>query len=253
MINFRTMHSFYRHYRSTFLSLLFIGALLLASWLPSRLPARALPDLIGNRAPLLLADISQDQFQQVWRGLFPDDRPPGRGTGGGRGDKFCAIAPMSPTSEAIAMVASDTPIFVWRGAVQQIQVRSADQPTPVALSPEATHPDNLVQQITYQGPALQPGQTYTWTVVTPEFTTKPFSFQVLSAAEQRQVSADLQTIASQQQAAGATAEQIAIRQAGYLADHQLWSDFWHTALSIPQPSEQLNTVLQKTADYLCSP
>ncbi|HAJ58362.1 MAG TPA: hypothetical protein DCP31_03065, partial [Cyanobacteria bacterium UBA8543] len=52
-----------------------------------------------------------------------DNRPPTPGrVGGSRGDKLCAIAPQPITTSTV--VWSDRPLFVWRGVISRMEVRS---------------------------------------------------------------------------------------------------------------------------------
>ncbi|WP_088889664.1 DUF928 domain-containing protein [Leptolyngbya ohadii] len=194
------------------------------------------------------------QIQEIWSNVFRSRRPAPRRRVSRPGE-FCSVAIDPLSSEALAAW-SPRPTFVWQGAVESIELKSADSQQVLAqmnLSNLTIDPTVRIRHVTYTGDGVQPGQDYQWVVTFRNREPQSFAFRVMPSAEFDRIKADLQTLTSEQRAAGASAETIALRQADYFAERQLWSDFWRTALLVEQPSPELKTLLQSIATDVCSP
>jgi hypothetical protein len=177
---------------------------------------------------------------------------PSRGTRGmgGRGEGFCLLSPLlnRTSSERVATVWNDRPAFVWQGNLEWIEIRSADgNPLGPRLDLSQVGANESLHDVTLDEP-LQPGGRYSFVVKAPKLDAfLPINLQIMEAPEREQVTADLQALAAQ----GGTAEDIAVRQANYFADRQLWADFWQTLLAVEQPSAELKAALEEEINTLC--
>lgn len=203
-----------------------------------------------------------------WSRIFSSRAPRRSGPWGGRGEGFCWLSPFpdQTAGEQVAMVWNDRPAFVWQGDLESIEIRPTDDNSPgqtldlsqddmneamhtvtlrEARQPQET--DVTMHRITLNEP-LQPGATYSFVIKVPNLEAfLPINFQVMSAPEREQITADLQTLAAQ----GGTAEEIAVRRANYFADRQLWADFWQTVMTVEQPSTELKAALEEETNVLC--
>lgn len=187
---------------------------------------------------------------------------------GGRGEGFCFFSPPLDRADTrrMAMVWHDRPAFVWQGNMEWIEIRLADSTSPGQRLDLAQADSNAsVRTVTlrealpdetavtiHAAPlpeTLQPGETYSF-VVKP-FRVEaflPVQFQVMPTPERERITAELQALATQ----GGTAEEIAVRQANYFAERELWADFWQTLLTVEQPSAELKAVLADEIDVICN-
>lgn len=168
-------------------------------------------------------------------------KPPVEPRKGGSRDpiNICMVSPDAPAK--LRIVWSDRPLFVWKGRVQTIAVRSIDSEQDLWNKPVTE-----TQNITYTGEALQPGQTYEWVVNSSKFV----KFQIMEMQQRDRVTAELQTLENQLQAQGADTEAIALAKAKYFADLNLWSDALQQAYSVQKRSDGLQKMI-KNIDYLC--
>lgn len=158
---------------------------------------------------------------------------------------ICMISPDAPTQRRI--VWSDRPIFIWKGAVQKIAVRTARSNEDLWSQPVAQ-----TQTINYAGKALQPGQTYDWLVFIGESPSKLVSFQVMDAQQRDRITTDLNTLENQLKAKKVNSEAIALAKANYFIQNQLWSDALQQAYSVEKPSAELAQILKDIPDKLCN-
>ena len=187
-----------------------------------------------------------------------DNRPPvPREVGGSRGDKLCAIAPQPITTSTV--VWSDRPLFVWRGVISRIEVRSTDSNKKVLWSKKEIEGQSKEGQSSalYDGEALQPGQTYEWRLFhqfaledTPP--SQVVTFQVMDAKERDRIKMQLQNLEKELQAKGASAEEIAMQRAQYFVQQNLWSDVLQAAYSVKNPSPALTEMIEALPTKLCS-
>ncbi|MBD2607055.1 hypothetical protein H6G81_21620 [Scytonema hofmannii FACHB-248] len=157
-------------------------------------------------------------------------------------DDICMISPDAPSVRRI--VWSDRPIFIWKGAVQKIAVRTRG-------SNEYLWSQNVAgaQNANYTGMALQPGQTYEWLVFIGEFPSKFVPFQVMDAQQSKRITSDLNNLIK---AKKANSEAIALAKANYFIQNQLWSDALQQAYSVENPSRELAQILKDIPDKLCN-
>jgi hypothetical protein len=157
-------------------------------------------------------------------------------------DDICMISPDAPSERRI--VWSDRPIFIWKGAVQKIAVRTRG-------SNEYLWSQNVsgAQNANYTGSALQPGQTYEWLVFIGESPSKFVPFQVMDAQQSQRITSDLNNLIK---AKKANSEAIALAKANYFIQNQLWSDALQQAYSVKNPSRELAQILKDIPDKLCN-
>ncbi len=163
------------------------------------------------------------------------------------------ISPDAPTQRRI--VWSDRPIFIWKGSVQKIAVRTAGSNEDLWSQTVAG-----TQSTNYTGKALQPGQTYDWLVFEGESPSKLVSFQVMDAQQRdtpkeslrERITTDLNTLENQLKAKKVNNEAIALAKANYFVQNQLWSDALQQAYSVEKPSTELAQIRQDIPDKLCN-
>lgn len=158
---------------------------------------------------------------------------------------ICMISPDAPTQRRI--VWSDRPVFIWKGSVQKIALRTAGSNKYLWSQPVAE-----TQSTNYTGKALQPGQTYDWQVFIGESPSKFVSFQVMDAQQRERITSDLNTLENQLKAKKADGEAIALAKANYFVQNQLWSDALQQAYSVENPSTELAQIRQDIPDKLCN-
>jgi hypothetical protein len=161
--------------------------------------------------------------------------------------ELCILAP-KPTNTADAVeVWSDRPLFLWQGGVGKIEVNLDDSTAIWSQTPAATD-----QQLIYGGEALQPGQSYTWTIFDQNLAVvRQIPFRLLSADQQQAIAADLAALEQQFTEAGAPAEEIILRRASYFAQRQLWADALREIFSIEAPSPAIEQYQQGVAARFC--
>lgn len=179
-------------------------------------------------------------WTSISRILFSKKPPVEPRKGGSRPtDAICMVSPDAPAKPRI--VWSDRPLFLWKGQVQTIAVRSIDSDKDLWNQPVTE-----TQNITYTGEPLQPGQTYEWVVNSSKFV----KFQIMETQQRDRITAELQTLENRLQAQGADIEAIAFAKAKYFADLNLWSDALQQAYSVQKRSDGLQKMI-KNIDNLC--
>ncbi len=185
-----------------------------------------------------------------WEQMLISMEPRGGVPGGGRTVGSCVIIGFAafPSNQNPGIIWGDRPMFVWQGTLEAVEVRSADgQQLVESLDLSQVDANESIHAIQLEQ-ALTPGETYGLVFKAPYTqATLPIPFQVMAASERAQISADLNALAAQ----GGTAEEIAVRQADYFGDRQLWGDFWQTVLAVENPSAELKDALGEAAASVC--
>jgi hypothetical protein len=183
--------------------------------------------------------------------------------GGSRGGYICTLAPdRLYDRETTVKVWSVKPLFAWKGNLEgfgRIKVKQFGVKKPLWEAAIAT-PDSselLYQEITYQGEALQPGQSYTWELSIARKSQRPTTyspviFDVIDATERDELDADLERIESQLSAQRSPAEVIAWHRASYFAERELWADALREASSVKERSPALQQFTQNIANLFCA-
>ncbi|PSN16135.1 hypothetical protein C7293_04160 [filamentous cyanobacterium CCT1] len=195
----------------------------------------------------------------------PDEPKPA----GSREGLLCLLTPSS-TDGSVSTVWSNSPQFVWaekfldpdvRGSVDQIAVVLPNSQTVVwsqrvtdgEASTTTTSSAWRLEQLAYNGEALQPGQTYQW--VTLDRRQRPLEsgvFQVMPLAKQQAITAKLIALEETMANHGATAEEIAAEKALYFAEQHLWTDAVQTAFSVEDPSHGLAKFQSQLPERRCA-
>lgn len=175
----------------------------------------------------------------TWTVVFRRAPPPAsRPPGGSRGEAD-QVYPIAPGQIGRTELWSDRPLFVWQGAIRQLEV--TDAAGALFWSQAVAAEDRSIR---YSGAPLQPGQTYEWIIYNlAKAAIARVSFQVMTATERDQIAADLETLTAQY--SQAMPEQMALQRANYFADRQLWADVLREAFSVTDPSEELVSVLRQ--------
>jgi len=208
---------------------------------------------IGQGLPYLSvqnASAQTEEQQLPWDKLYEKEPPRKEETGGSRGIvELCTISPESLSGEAIK-IWSDRPLFIWQGTLSKIEVRKR-RSTQVLWSHKIATNNN---SILYSGPPLQPGESYDWVLFEDGSNIPTFqvSFQMVSAEERDRITADLNSLETQLQQEGATAENIAYARANYFASRQMWPDVFQSAYEVKNPSEALTKFIQNIPQQFCS-
>jgi Domain of Unknown Function (DUF928) len=214
------------------------------------IPTDVSPFVSNAAAQLTTVDISQafpaqtadqatplDAFMQI----FNQRR---RQREGIRRSGFCVLSPSVIETDIIW---SDQPLFLWRGAANQITLAKFGSSEPFwsqAIEPQT-------QQVCYSGEALQPGEIYQWRLLGDSGTETSLIFQVMELAQRSQIEIQLQMMATQQPSSDVGLEAIALQQVQYFADQNLWSDALQLLYSINNPSPQTTAAIQQIEENLC--
>jgi hypothetical protein len=176
----------------------------------------------------------------------------GNGRGIRRGD-FCYLSP--GLMESANLIWSDRPLFAWQGKASKIILTTFDNDYNSVTVWEQSLSTSTQAVVYADTTNLQPGQTYSWKLLgesdDPTRATA-FSFQIMSAEQRSQISTDLQTIATQLQSSGQSAEQIALEQAKYFQAKAMWSDALQILYSVQNPSPAVTQAIQDITAGVCS-
>lgn len=192
---------------------------------------------------------TNSQQQVSWWQIFQKEPPVDERPGGPRpmGLNFCAIAPRSIRTNT--EVWSNQPMFVWRGNLKKVEVRTQDREK-VLWSQTVAETDN---RVTYSGEPLQPGQTYNWIIFNSQNSPLFFiPFKVMDASERDRIQVGLTNLDQALKDKGATPEEIAMQRANYFAQQELWSDVLKEVYSVPNPSPELEAMIEQIPTKLCS-
>ncbi len=169
--------------------------------------------------------------------------------GGGRGE-VCPIAPQTwvnsndenATLEPVKILSSQ-PLFFWKSNGENAIKIEVFEDSEIIKDPiwKADIPDGQTH-ILYQGEPLKAGKVYYWRLVAigPK---KQTYFQVLP--EQNPIQEELKTRENKLQSQGASAEEISLKKAHYLAEQGLWSDALRELFSVANPSAELKKSIQQ--------
>jgi hypothetical protein len=183
--------------------------------------------------------------------LFSNKPPVKPRKGGSRGD-LCIISPDASSDTRI--IWSDRPLFLWHGKIKKIKVTDISNNT-VIFSENVEN----TQQYTYTGQPLQPGQTYKLDIFLGKSPATFVEFQIMESEQRNSITAELKTLENQLQAERsnpeaipAVTEAIALAKANYFAKLGLWSDVLQQAYSVQKPSPELDRMLKKIPNQLCT-
>lgn len=183
-------------------------------------------------------------FQAVPKDNIPPVPPRTAAPRGG----VCAIAPkaIGNTKE----VWNERPLFIWAGPFKRIELRRAGDEQ--VLWSKAVEGQN---KVLYDGEALQPGQTYEWSLFfSPDNDFPPFkteTFQVMDSQKRDRIKQDLQRLDESLKEKQASAEEIARQHALYFVQQQLWLDALQEAYSVENPSPALKQMIQSMPREIC--
>jgi hypothetical protein len=180
-----------------------------------------------------------------WTILLSRVPPPvPRRFGGSRG-KDGDVYAIVPGHLGRAEVWSSQPLFLWQGAIRQIEVVQSD--TKETIWSQRVAADD--RRCKYRGRLLEPGQTYEWVIYSlAKSPIARIAFRVLPPKERDRITADLTALESQW--ADATAEMLALLRAQYFAERQLWAEVLREAFSVKTPSAELANLRQQLPTQL---
>ena len=150
----------------------------------------------------------------------------------------CAIAP--GRLEKPNKIVSDSPLFVWLGDVDTVKLFDdyGQLIWQTAVSSSTTF-------VAYDGPRLESGAFYDWTVEYQQQEMDRINFQVMSSTEQ-----DLHFRGQKSSNASETLSSAELRSAAYFASNQLWSDMLRSLYGAQNP--EINEQLIALGDEVCS-
>jgi hypothetical protein len=159
------------------------------------------------------------------------------------------ICPITPGLVGTIKVWNDRPLLVWKGIVQQINIR--DHASGESLW---SHSLNVpVERFAYNGKTLEAGKLYQWQVLGAQASNSDraqwFTFEIMSAEERALIATDIQEL--EQQIQDKSAEAIALRKAQYFADQELWSDALQVVYAIDDPSAEILEIQRSLRNRFC--
>lgn len=163
------------------------------------------------------------------------------------GIRRSGICVLSPSVIATDIIWSDRPLFIWQGVAKQIQLAPLGRSERLWEQPIEAQ----AKSVRYDGSALQPGEIYQWELWGESNTQTSLIFQVMEPNQRAQIAAQLQAIESQLTASGATPEAIALRQAQFFADQNLWSDALQLLYAIEPASPPVMEARQQIEASIC--
>lgn len=184
---------------------------------------------------------SKDELQeltQLFQRRTPGRPPISRGP-------LCIVSP--GVLEKSNTIWSDRPLFLWQvldPEVKSVQVTLRNQQMQ-EISKSQTVATTLQHQHLQPRQALLPGQLYLWQIAGFEG-----SFRVMAPEQRQRIQAELETLTQQLQANQASPETIAIKQAEYFANQDLWSDALERLYSLENPSPGLKQRRQEIVTQL---
>ena len=180
----------------------------------------------------------------------PEQRRPRRRLGV-RGS-ICAVSPglLEPQN----LIWSDRPLFLWQADMQYIQMQRLEVIDMDGRIVWQKPLEASTQAVLYDGPNLQFGEFYTWQLtwrVDNREDTIDYTFQRMDAETHQHIATDLEALAQQSQQANTDAEAIAMRQASYFIDSELWSDAMQVLYTVESPSAVITQMLQDWTMSVC--
>lgn len=184
--------------------------------------------------------------QLPWEDLYNRVPPPRNDVpAGSRGD-ICVITPAKPGK--IGVIWSDRPLFLWRGSIRKIEVRSRSSKQALWSQTVSENQSSII----YNGAVLEPGQSYDLVLFNqrsvPIFRV---TFQIMEKQERERITSDLTTLEAQLKQEGATAEKIAYTKANYFAFREMWGDVLLEAYKVEKPSDLLNKFKNSALERFC--
>jgi len=217
---------------------------------------------------LVYSGLGRPTQNVAWLNLPMPNPPVERQPAGSRDGVLCLITPGNADNHN-AKVWSAKPQFIWaekflepgiESSVDRVVVVSSERQTVVwsqrvttelKSAPMAQSPWRL-EQVAYDGDALQPGHTYEWFLLNQRnYPLESGSFQVVPATEQQTIATELTTLTQTLKADGATAEDTAAEKAFYFAKQDLWSDTLQMAFTVENPSPLLVEFQHQLPDQIC--
>ncbi len=191
---------------------------------------------------MLLVLSNSQQASANWWDLFWQRPKVSLGSRATQG-KTCLVSP-SPTQSGKAVIWHEQPLFLWKGQISAVVVRSQDQP----IWNQAVSPTD--QQVLYTGQALRPGRFYSWQVEDGSANVTQ-SFQMMPLSQRDQVTQALETAQKQWRDRGVSGEDVALHKANFFADQQLWADMMQALYEVQQPSPAFVQQRDKMMRSLC--
>jgi len=212
----------FRFIKFPFVLLIFV-VVTTVSPLPSSSPANGI-EIENGVERLALGEGGLQTIWDLWRKKHR--------RGGTRGE-FCSIVPNGRSR----VTWNRQPTFVWQGTVKEIRVYQIGKNKPIFQEKPA-----LGQQ-SMRGPTLQPGHRYDYWVQyevmdegKPIIDEKliPLVDKVLPENEYRQIEVGLATL--ERESASMSADDRAFKRARYFDEENLFLDFMHELVTVPNPS-----------------
>jgi len=186
-----------------------------------------------------LQDAGLEQVLEAFRRR----RSPWQGISRGDG-QLCAVSPGVIGDEN--MIWSDRPFFIWQGNARTIQVLDFSTQNLVWSSP-ITQADQIAMVINLP---LQQGAQYVW-ILSDGKNSYESLFKIMPTEARDQLTKDLQKLEQDLQSNGATDEAIAVAQANYFSQKNLWSDALQRLYSVENPSVEVVQAQQQLMAELC--
>lgn len=214
-----------------------------------------------TNSPLPPVDSQNPQTQRSTWAWFSFPSPPApSGRGGSRGS-ICLITLKSFNQPVLLW--NDRPLVVWAekftaGSVDKVAITSSDNKEvwSRSISDNSSSASGwIVQQIAYDGKALQPGQNYTLAVLDalerepgPETSG---TFRMMAPEQRQSINAGLKALEDRLTREGATVEKISAEKAAYFAKQRLWADALQVTFSVENPSPELVEFRRRITAQLC--
>jgi F0F1-type ATP synthase membrane subunit c/vacuolar-type H+-ATPase subunit K len=161
---------------------------------------------------------------------------PQRRSGATRDGGLCILS-MDQQPPAVNQSASRTPTLIWKGGAKKIGLRRSGEDSDFWQS-ELKFNRPGIQQIRYNGIALEPGEAYTWVVYGLLGQTKA-DFTVIAAADQTALTTEL-----------GTQTDLTARLAIYEAK-QLRSDAWNEIMRPRNQTPELRQAIAAAPTQIC--
>jgi hypothetical protein len=228
----------------------------------------------GMPSALLNADLvplepGQSAPKIAWKSLPLPPPPVERREGGSRDGLLCLLTPGNADGR-LQQMWHGSPQFVWAEKFLEPDVKSSIE-TILVVQPHSqrvvwtqtlTEIDNSLatavpspwrlEQVDALAATLQPGQTYEWIALDRRHNQLASGvFQIMPAAQQATISADLTGLEKELSAKGASAEQMAFEKATYFTERQLWSDALQVIYSVEDPSQPLMDLWLQIPEHVC--
>jgi hypothetical protein len=209
---------------------------------------------ISLAQPPLEQEIHQNEWS-FWNNSRNNEPPVPSTPGGGRpagrlGDGVCLLAPVQ--LPGVTTLWSDRPLFLWRGPVSRIEIVNPEGQIIWHKTAWESPFENVYMQL-YDGPPIQPNVQYEWRVYqgTSEANVSSNSrsvqgaaahdrelapafiipIQVLTRAEQQQISGELGALDIILDAEQIPADQRPLAYVSFFVEKQLWADALRVAFA----------------------